>query len=267
MTKARMFALLIVAGHWIVAIVHLFFAAEVLPAPNNSVSWLAITLITSGHVVVSILLSKLSDKVAGLVSVIFFLAALSADLYEHFLHASQNNVFMVAHGDWTALFNGSVFILLTLEIVGCLLGTMMLGGWTRNNKSAPGLNSKSSKQSCKPFSSQFGYVADDISDVVLAPFTRTGRGNPFRQRLAGFLCRHQSASLGIPDALINGSERFRVFLINGGNGILQGELLCLGHSVIVGGIGGRCSGIRLPVFPRSHFLQRRREAGHAIIIA
>jgi hypothetical protein len=46
----------------------------------------------------------LSDKLAGLVSLIFFLAASSADLYEHFLHASANNVFMVAPGDWTPRF-------------------------------------------------------------------------------------------------------------------------------------------------------------------
>jgi hypothetical protein len=158
MTKARKLALLVVAAHWIVAIWHLFLAAKILPAPNNHVSWLAITLITSGHVGVSILLWTLSDKVAGFVSVIFFLAALSADLYEHFLHASQNNIFMVARGDWTALFNASVFILLALEIVGCSLGTVVLGGRRRNSKSTPGLNSKFSKPSPKLFSGQVGYV-------------------------------------------------------------------------------------------------------------
>ncbi|MGA9688091.1 MAG: hypothetical protein WBQ81_15150 [Candidatus Sulfotelmatobacter sp.] len=114
----------------------------------------------------SILLWKLSDKVAGLVSVIFFLAAMSADLYEHFLHASQNNVFMVARGDWTAIFNVSVFILLALEILGCSLGTIMLGGRTRSNKSTPGLNSKFGKQSPKLFSGRFGYVADDSGEIV-----------------------------------------------------------------------------------------------------
>jgi hypothetical protein len=154
MTKARKLALLVVAAHWIVAIWHLFLAAKILPAPNNSVSWLATLLITSGHAVVSILLWKLSHKVAGFVSVIFFLAAMSADLYEHFLHASQNNVFMLPSGGWTAIFNLSVFILLALEIVGCLLGTMMLGGRTRNNKSTPGVNQKFSKRSPKLFSSR-----------------------------------------------------------------------------------------------------------------
>lgn len=156
MTKARTLALLVVAAHCSVAIWHLFLAAKVLPAPNNSVSWLAIVLITSGHAVVSILLWKLSDKVAEFASLIFFLAAMSADLYEHFLHASQNNVFMVARGDWSAIFDVSVFILLALEIVGCLLGTVMLSGRRRNNKSTPGLNSKFSKQSPKLLSDQFG---------------------------------------------------------------------------------------------------------------
>jgi hypothetical protein len=158
MTKARTLALLVLAAHWIVAIWHLFLASKILPAPNNHISWLAIVLITSGHVGVSILLWKLSDKVAGFVSVIFFLAALSADLYEHFLHASQNNVFMVARGDWTAVFNVSVFILLALEIVGCLLGTIVLGGRTRDNKSTPGLNSKFSKQG-RARKSRIGFLA------------------------------------------------------------------------------------------------------------
>jgi hypothetical protein len=112
---------------------HLFLAASVLPAPNNSVSWLAVVLLTVLHGGVTIALWKLSDKFIGLVSLIFFLAALSADLYEHFLHASGNNVFMVAPGDWTAWFNASVFILLALEILGCSLGVLSLGGRTRKH--------------------------------------------------------------------------------------------------------------------------------------
>jgi hypothetical protein len=133
MTSRRTLTLLIVVAHWIVAIGHLFLAAKVLPAPNNSVSWLALTLITLGHLAVSIALWTLSDKIAGLVSLIFFLAALGADLYEHFLHASANSVFMVAPGDWTARFDASVFVLLALEILGCLLGILLLIGRTRNN--------------------------------------------------------------------------------------------------------------------------------------
>ncbi len=152
MTKARTLALLVVAAHWIVAVWHLFLAAKVLPAPNNHVSWLAVMLITSGHAVVSILVWKLSNIVAGLASVVFFLAAMSADLYEHFLHASQNNVFMVAPSDWTAIFNLSVFILLALEIAGCLLGAAELGGGRKNNRSAQGMGSKFSRQDPKFFS-------------------------------------------------------------------------------------------------------------------
>ena len=109
---------MVVVAHWIVAIWHLFIAAKVLPPPNNKVSWLAITFITLGHLAVSIAVWKLRDKLAGLVSLIFFLAALGADLYEHFLNASANNVFMVAPGDWTARFDASVFVLLAIEVVG-----------------------------------------------------------------------------------------------------------------------------------------------------
>jgi hypothetical protein len=75
----------------------------------------------------------------------FFLAALSADLYEHFLHASGNNVFMVAPGDWTAWFNVSVFILLTLEILGCSIGVLSLRDGTRKG-STPESNSNLRKQ-------------------------------------------------------------------------------------------------------------------------
>jgi hypothetical protein len=134
MTRPRILALLVVIAHWVVAVLHLFVAAEVLPAPNNKLSWMAITLITLGHLGVSILLWKLSERLAGLVSLIFFLAALGADLYEHFLHASANNVFTVAPGDWSAWFDASVFILLALEILGCSLGSLLLGRRIRNHR-------------------------------------------------------------------------------------------------------------------------------------
>ena len=129
MRKARTLGLLVVIAHWIVAVWHLFLAANILPAPNNQVSWLAIVLISSGHLCVSIALWKLRDKPSGLVLLMFFLAAAGADLYEHFLHASLNNVFMVASGPSTAPFEVSVFVLLVLEILGCFLGILSFGGW------------------------------------------------------------------------------------------------------------------------------------------
>lgn len=64
MRNARMVTLLVVVAHWIIAIGHLFLAAKALPGP------------------------KLSNRPAGAVLSIFFLAALSADLYEHFAHSS-----------------------------------------------------------------------------------------------------------------------------------------------------------------------------------
>jgi hypothetical protein len=137
MTKARMLILLVVIAHWVVAVLHLFVAAKVLPAPNNHVGWLAITLITFGHLCVSIAVWKLGEKLVGLVSVLFFLAALGADLYEHFLHVSANNVFMLAPGDWTVRFDASVFLLLALEILGCLLGILRVG--RRTTRSQPQL--------------------------------------------------------------------------------------------------------------------------------
>jgi hypothetical protein len=127
MTNPGALALVVVVAHWMVAVGHLFLAARVLPAPNNSVSGMAIILITFGHLCVAVALWKLSDKLAGVVLLIFFLAALAADLYEHFLHRSANNIFMVAAGGWTASFDASVFGLLALEIMACSLGILLLG--------------------------------------------------------------------------------------------------------------------------------------------
>lgn len=121
--------MLVLSAHWIVAIGHLFLAAQILPAPNNTVGSLAIILITAGHLIVSLAVWKLGERISGLILVIFFLAAMSADLYEHFLHASLNNIFMVASGSWTGGFDVSVFALLALELVGCALGIISLGGW------------------------------------------------------------------------------------------------------------------------------------------
>jgi hypothetical protein len=134
MTKLRRFALFVVFGHWFIAVWHLYLAANVLAAPNNKVSWLAITFISAGHLAVAIVLWELGDKLAGSVGVIFFLAALGADLYEHFLHPSANNIFMVAPGNWTARFDASVFALLALEVLGCVLAILLLGGGERNNR-------------------------------------------------------------------------------------------------------------------------------------
>jgi hypothetical protein len=155
MAKPRALALLIVAAHGIVAICHLFLAAKILPPPNNNVSWLAILLLTSLHLSVSIALWKLSTRFTGLVSLIFFLAAMGADLYEHFLHASPNNVFTMAPGNWTGWFDASVYILLALEILGCSLGILLRGDRAMNNKSTPELNSNLGKQGTTPSSSQF----------------------------------------------------------------------------------------------------------------
>ena len=142
MTKSRMLALLVVVAHWMDAIGHLFLAAKILPAPNDHVSWLAVILITSGHLLVSLVVWKLGERIAGVASLIFFMAAMSADLYEHFLHVSANNVFMVPFGYWAVWFDASVVVLLALEILGCLIGTRLLGGWAKSRNSAPGISSK-----------------------------------------------------------------------------------------------------------------------------
>lgn len=127
MKNPRTLALLVVAAHWTVAIVHLFLAAQVVPGPSNQVSGMAIVFLTAGHLAVSIMVWMLSEKVFGVVLLVSFLAAMAADVYEHFLHPAPNNVLMVAPGGWTAGFDASDFALLALEIVGCLLGIRSIG--------------------------------------------------------------------------------------------------------------------------------------------
>ena len=102
---------------------------------------MAVILITLGHLVVSVALWRLGGRIAGLILLIFFLAALGADSYEHFLHASANNVFMLAPVHWAVWFDASVVVLLALEILGCSIGTWLLSGRMGNRNRAPGVNS------------------------------------------------------------------------------------------------------------------------------
>ena len=131
MTKARMLVLLAVAAHWIVAVWHLFLAAKILPAPSNSVSWVVIVFFTLAHLSLLVAVWNLRDKLSGLVASIVFLAALGADLYEHFVQVAPNNVFMAASGAWTAWFDASVFALVALEILGISLGLLLLRNRTK----------------------------------------------------------------------------------------------------------------------------------------
>lgn len=125
--------MLVVVAHWVVAMWHLFLAAKILPAPDNSVSWVVIVFFTLVHLIVLVAVWKLSDKLTGLVALIVFLAALGADLYEHFVQVAPNNIFIAAPGAWTAWFDVSVFALVALEILGISFGILLLRGKTRNN--------------------------------------------------------------------------------------------------------------------------------------
>lgn len=130
----RSLILLIAIAHWAVAIGHLFLAAEVLPAPEDHVSWLAVVFISVGHLIVASVTFTLGARTAGLLALVFFVAALGADVYEHFLHPSGNNVLMVAPGAWTRWFDVSVFILLALEIMGLIASVQRFGGGRRSTR-------------------------------------------------------------------------------------------------------------------------------------
>lgn len=59
-------------------------------------------------------------------------------------------------------------------------------------------------------------------------------GYPLGQRLADFIGGDSSASFRVPNAFINGGERFLVFFVGDGSGAFEFELLRLRHRVIVG---------------------------------
>ena len=101
---------------------------------------------------------------------------------------------------------------------------------------------------------------------ALAPGVCRSRRRYLLEQLPGFLRRHDSASLRIPDALIDGSESFLVVVVENGSGILQIEFVRFRHRVIAGRISDRCNENRCPRQHRSHSFQESermgRPAGH-----
>jgi hypothetical protein len=126
MKRSVVTGFLVIAAHWAVAIWHLFLVAKVVPAPDNDVSWVAIGVLSVVHACIALVWWKVSIKIAGSVLALFFIAALSFDIYEHFLHAGPNNIFGVANSQWNIPFQISVILLVVLEVVGCLVGIRCL---------------------------------------------------------------------------------------------------------------------------------------------
>jgi len=137
MKNLRLLALLVILANLIVGVWHLFIVTRILPGPQNSVPRLAIGLMTLGHLCMAAVLWKLANRAAGLVLLLFFLAAICAGLYEHLLHPGPNNIFMVASSDVTGWFDFSVFVLLALEVTGCWLAIRLLGS-RPNHRTQPG---------------------------------------------------------------------------------------------------------------------------------
>jgi hypothetical protein len=73
------------------------------------------------------------------------------------------------------------------------------------------------------------------------PFECRGGGNPLGQLLAGFFGGNGSASLRVPNAFINGGERFLVFFVENGNRCFEVEFLSFRHNrSIVSWVPDRC---------------------------
>lgn len=128
MKNLKLLTVLIVAANLMVAVWHLFIVAAMIPAEQGIVTWKGIAIISTLHVCVVAVLWKVANKVAGIIALLFFVAALVAGLYEHVLQPGPNNIFTVVSNSMTPWFDGSVFILLGLEILGCWLAVRMSGG-------------------------------------------------------------------------------------------------------------------------------------------
>ncbi len=128
MRKLRQYMTLVILGNWVAGIWHLFLAAKVVAPPNNNGSWIAISVMTGLHLAVLAAVWKLPVKGTGIVSCLFFLAALVSGVYEHFLHPGANNIFKIVPSDSKTLFDASVYILAGLELLGCWLATRFLTG-------------------------------------------------------------------------------------------------------------------------------------------
>ncbi|HKW87650.1 MAG TPA: hypothetical protein VJN21_02730 [Candidatus Acidoferrales bacterium] len=130
MKRLHSFMLVLIVVNWILVLGHLILVEKMLPGPEFKVSWAGVATITFINLIVLIVataLWRLSDKWAGGVLALFWTAALIAGVYEHFLQLAPNNVFRAPSGDWTGLFDASVFALLVVEVAGLWLAVRLLG--------------------------------------------------------------------------------------------------------------------------------------------
>jgi hypothetical protein len=128
MDRYKMFGFVVIAAHWAAAVMHLFLAAKVAPAPDNHLNLFVLGMLILGHLAVSVLWWTLPNRLAGLILCTFFTVVLVFGIYEHFLHPGANNVFMVVPGAWKAPFDASVALLIALEILGTGVGFQTLRG-------------------------------------------------------------------------------------------------------------------------------------------
>jgi hypothetical protein len=127
MKYLRLSLSVLIAANWILALGHLFVVQEMLPSPEFKLSWVGAGLITAGHLIMAASLWRLSNKWAGGILTLFWCAAMAAGVYEHFLQVAPNNIFRAPSGNWTALFDASVFALLIVEAGGLWLAIRLLG--------------------------------------------------------------------------------------------------------------------------------------------
>ena len=67
MNRYRILGLIIIAAHGVLAVWHLFLAAKVLPAPENTVSWLAVALASTLHLAVLVVWWLATERPASIV--------------------------------------------------------------------------------------------------------------------------------------------------------------------------------------------------------
>ena len=121
MKHLRLFGILIIATHCLVAVWHLLLAPAVLPDMAHFALATPIALIVAAHLVVSPAWWLLPQRPASVLLLALFGVALAFGSYEHFLGALPNNIFHLSAGAGVVAFRISSVLLFFLELSAWVL--------------------------------------------------------------------------------------------------------------------------------------------------
>jgi hypothetical protein len=121
MKQLRLFGLLIIAAHALVAVWHLLLTPMVLPALAHIAIGTPLALFVAAHAVVLLAWWFLPQRRTSAFLFVVFAVALIFGSYEHFISAEPNNIFHLSAGPGVLAFRISSVLLFLLELSGCVL--------------------------------------------------------------------------------------------------------------------------------------------------